>query len=369
LFAPWSVAVDGAGNILIADHNNQRIRRVSPAGIISTVAGNGTRPTGVAGDGGPAINAMLNLSIGSVTSAGVAVDSAGNVFIADTANHRIRKVTPDGIINTVAGVGPPCSAPGDCLPLGDGGPASSATLSNPTSLAVDGKGNLFISDAGNGRIRKMTPDGMIATVASFTGNLAADRDGNLFVARGFISKIAPDGTISTVAGGGLLCNDYGECPPDADVEPAVGARLNASAVTVDDAGNLFIADAQETDSYSNCRVRRITPDGLMRTIVGGVCSYPWRNAGNGPIGYLSGLFVDNLGNLFATDVYNQFVRQISPEGVIRNIAGGAYGYSGDNGPATNAAMRYAVSLAGGADGNLYFGDSANNVIRVLKPVR
>ena len=142
--------MDTAGNLFIADTNDNVIRKVTPGGIISTVAGNGTQ--GFSGDGGPAISAQL------FSPYGVAVDTAGNLFIADTVNNRIRKVTPGGIISTVAGNGTQGSG-------GDGGPATSAQLFNPTGVAVDTAGNLFIADMANNRIRKVTPAGVISTVA------------------------------------------------------------------------------------------------------------------------------------------------------------------------------------------------------------
>ncbi len=147
---PFGVAVDAAGNLFIADAGNNRIRKVTPGGVISTVAGNGTQ--GFSGDGGPATSAQLNYPWG------VAVDTAGNLFIADTDNNRIRKVTPGGVISTVAGNG----TTGDS---GDGGPANSPSSISPYGVAVDTAGNLFIADTVNNRIREVTPGGVISTVA------------------------------------------------------------------------------------------------------------------------------------------------------------------------------------------------------------
>jgi TonB family protein len=147
---PSGVAVDSAGNLYIADSVNQRIRKVTPAGAITPVAGNGTN--GFSGDGGQATSAQLS------SPRGVAVDSAGNLYIADTNNNCIRKVTRDGVITTVAGIGTKGYS-------GDGGKATSAQLSNPNDVAVDSAGNLFIADSGNRRIRKVNPDGVITSVA------------------------------------------------------------------------------------------------------------------------------------------------------------------------------------------------------------
>src|SRR2546427_399671 len=161
LYAPTGVAVDGAGDLFIADTGNHRIRKVAPAGTITTVAGIGMR--GLSGDGGPAASAQL------YDPADVAVDGAGNLFIADSGNQRIRKVSPAGTITTVAGIGKPEFHSGLLLAIpgfsGDGGPATSAQLNGPVRVAVDGAGNLFIADSGNQRIRKVSPAGTITTVA------------------------------------------------------------------------------------------------------------------------------------------------------------------------------------------------------------
>jgi sugar lactone lactonase YvrE len=140
--------VDAAGNLFIADTDNHRIRKVTPGGVISTVAGNGIHSYG--GDGGPATASLLH------GPSGLAVDAAGNLFIADNNNNRVRKVTPAGVISTVAGNGTAGFS-------GDGGPATSAQLKSPSGVAVDTAGNLFIADSGNHRVRKVTPGGTIST--------------------------------------------------------------------------------------------------------------------------------------------------------------------------------------------------------------
>jgi trimeric autotransporter adhesin len=213
---PWGVAVDSAGNLFISDTGNQRIRKVDASGIITTIAGNGNR--GFSGDGGPAAEAQLNMP------SDVAVDSTGNLYIADQVNQRIRKVTPAGIISTVAGNGTSGFS-------GDAGRANSAQLNNPCSVAVDSAGNLYIADSGNHRIRKVTPAGIIITAAGdgttkgrwmgdYGGDggpataaqlskpidVAVDAAGNLYIAdlgNFRIRKVSPAGIISTVAGNGI----------------------------------------------------------------------------------------------------------------------------------------------------------------------
>jgi len=146
LYDPTGVALDAAGNLYIADSHNQRIRKVTRDGIISTVAGGGTQDQG---DGGPATSARL------YDPEGIALDAAGNLFIADNFGGCIRKVTPNGIITTIAGTYSP-GRPGQAGFGGDGGPATSALLSRPYSVAVDLAGNLYISDTDNNRVRKVT---------------------------------------------------------------------------------------------------------------------------------------------------------------------------------------------------------------------
>ena len=197
MMQPVSVALDGAGNLYIADSQDQRVRKVDATGVITTLAGTGNRD--FSGDGGPAATAGLN------TPSGVAVDTAGNVYIADRLNHRIRRVTAAGIITTFAGTGTASFS-------GDGGPATSATLNSPDAVAVDGAGNVYISDTNNRRIRKVTPAG----------------------------------TITTVAGGGLVGGNFG------DGGPATSASLALpNGVAVDGAGNVFIADS------NHGRVRKV----------------------------------------------------------------------------------------------------------------
>ena len=253
---PFGLAIDAAGNVFISDGSYQRIRKVTPAGIISTVAGSGN-PGGYTGDGGPATDAKLD------QPRGVAVDAAGNIYIAANNSHRVRKVTPDGIINTLAGSGPRGGGDG-----GDGGPALGARLFEPFGLAVDAAGNVYIGDQGNNRVRKVAPDGTITTVAGsgqqgFSGDggpalqaslnnpqgVAVDAAGNLYIAdhvNGRVRKVAPNGIITTVAGTGLRGST-------GDGGPAVSAQIGLpSGVAVDGSGNLYIVDNE------NGRVRKVT---------------------------------------------------------------------------------------------------------------
>ena len=310
LSAPYGIAADGSGSLFIADYHNQRIRKVSSSGIISTVAGNGS--LGFSGDGGPATAASLKVPLG------VAVDGSGNLFIADQVNSRIRKVSSSGIISTVAGNG-------SFSYSGDGGPATAAGLNQPDGVAVDGSGNLYIVDLGNYVIRKVSPSGIISTVAgngsmdssgdggaataaSFMEpvSVAIDGSGNLFIAdklNSRIRKVSSSGIISTVAGNGSFSYS-------GDGGPATAASLYFPySVIVDGGGNLFIADED------NSRIRKVSPSGIISTVAGNGSSGYSGDGGPATAASLnvpSGVAVSSGGNLFIADGGNEVVRKISP---------------------------------------------------------
>ena len=260
LYMPRGIAIDGTGNLYIADYSNSRVRKVDTSGNISTVAGNGTRT--YAGDGGPATSAQLRPS-------GVAVDGAGNLYIADYSNWRIRKVDTSGNISTVAGTGTMGYS-------GDGGAATSAQITSPYGVAVDGAGNLYIADGNNYRVRKVDTSGNINTVAGngtsgYSGDggpatsaqmkgangVAVDGSGNLYIGdynNYQIRKVDTSGNISTVAGTGI--SGY-----SGDGGPATSAQIKSvSGVAVDDKGNLYIADgASYCVRYVQIQITAQTP--------------------------------------------------------------------------------------------------------------
>jgi uncharacterized protein (TIGR03437 family) len=408
LYFPDGVAVDSAGNLYIADSANQRIRKVAN-GVITTVAGNGT--LGFSGDNGPATGAELNFPSGiAVDSAGnlyipepynsrirkvsnglitsvvgnslngdsgpassaqltaeaVAVDSAGNVYIADSAS--IRKVS-HGVITTVAGNGTPGFS-------GDNGPATSAQLNTPLGVAVDSAGSVYIADRNNHRIRKVS-GGVITTVAgngtqgfsgdngpatsaelNYPGGVAVDSTGNVYIADNYNQRVrkVSGGVITTVAGNGTVgfSGDNG---------PAISAQLVPDAVAVDSAGNLYVAD-----NYNN-RVREVS-NGIITTVAGN--GTPGFSGDNGPatsaqLDYPEGIAVDSAGVLYIADNADSRIRMVW-NGVIATVAGnGTGGFSGDNGPATSALLWSPQGVAVDPAGNLYVADTGNNRIRVLTP--
>jgi sugar lactone lactonase YvrE len=342
--ASFSVAVSGTGPFA---YQWQFDGTKLPDGIITTVAGNGT--SGYSGDGGPAINAEL------FYPNGVAVDAFGNLFIADAYSQRVRKVGTNGIITTVA--------TSYLSNGGNGGPATNAPLT-PTGVAVDAAGNLYIADSPASSILKLGTNGIITTVAGngkggYSGDggpatdaelsepqgVAVDASGNLFIADGgdnVIRKVGTNGIITTVAG-------YGTAGYSGDGGPATKAELNhPEGVAVDAVGNLFIADA------SNERIREVGTNGIITTVAGngyvinngsGGYSGDGGPATNAELNDPQGVAVDASGNLFIADFYNNRIREVGTDGIITTVAGNGYvkpigtgGYSGDGGPATKAEL-------------------------------
>jgi uncharacterized protein (TIGR03437 family) len=362
--SPTGLAIDSTGSLYIADSLNCRIRKVA-SGNISTFAGNGT--FSYSGDGRPAIQAQLN------TPQGVAADAAGNLYIADTLNNVVRKVSPNGTISNYAGNGGAGNS-------GDGSAATSAQLHGPQGLAADTFGNLYIADTMNAKVRKVSASGVIATVAgsgtpgsggdggaaasaqlNLPIGVAVDSSGNLYIAdfgNSRVRKVSASGAIiGTVAGNG----SFGY---SGDGGPAVKAQLNGpQGVAVDAAGNLYIADTE------NNLIREVTAGGLIASVAGnGVAGYSGDGgqATSAQVGNPVGLAVDAAGNIFTLDASNR-VRQVYPNGLIATIAGnGLRGYSGDGGLATQAQLNAPSAIALGSNGNLYVADMANNAVRLLQ---
>jgi uncharacterized protein (TIGR03437 family) len=339
----------------------------TPGGGLSTFAGNGI--CGHSGDGGPATEAMISPGVG-----GLAVDEDGNVYLAEAAADYIRKITPDGIITTIAGTGEPGHF------SGDGGPALAASFNVPQSLVLDNLGNLLVSDQNNGAIRQISPKGIISTIAGtgvfsipFSGDggpatqaqflickgLAIDGNGNIYVADSghFRIRRIQGGIVNTIAG-----NAQFRVVPDGT--PATQAYLfGPDDLAFDMAGNLLVS------TVAGSKVGRIAPDGTYSILAGTGAS----GAGgfNGPaisalIGYPRGLVADPLGDIFFSDNGASVVYDIDAATKDLLVLAGktfAYGYSGDGGPSTKATLRTPYGIARDASGNLFIADPASNVIR------
>ncbi len=313
---PSGLSLDANGNLYIADSGNHRVRRISAGGIVSTVAGNGTQ--GFAGDGGLATSANLD------TPAGVLADAAGNIYVADSGNNRIRAVGSDGMIRTIAG-----SNPSEYEAM----PATLLTLNAPSGVAVDSSGSIYVADWYNHRIRKVTVDGLVRTIAGngtagYSGDggdakqaqlnypfaVAVDSSGNVYISdqgNNRVRRVGTDGVIRTVAGNGTstFSGDGGQ---------ATNASLSTPAgIAVDASGNLYIAD------YNNTRVRKVSSGGIITTIANNLV----------PVG----VAVDGSGNVYASDTYyGRIVRitsgnvtdwslyQTNPYGLAVDSAGNVY---------------------------------------------
>jgi NHL repeat len=306
LFNPTDVVVLPDGGYLIADALNSRVRRVSPGGTITTVAGT---TAGFSGDGGPAIGAQLNFP------SDVALTPDGGFLIVDQGNYRVRRVAPDGTITTAAGTGTAGLS-------GDGGPATAARLNSPIGAAVTADGGFLIADTNNDRVRRVSPDGTISTAAGTTLGYSGD--------------------------GG----------------PATAAQLNTpSWLEVMPDGGFLIADTH------NQRVRRVAPDGTITTVAGTGTAGSSGDGGPATAARLfrpGTLTRAPDGGFLIGDVFNHKVRRVSPGGTITTVAGiGTAGLSGDGGLAVAAQLNLPVGMAVTPDGDFLVADSSNHRVRLV----
>ena len=310
LGTPGAIVTDSAGNLYLTEFVDQKVLKIDSLGIIHTVAGNGS--IGYSGNNGPATAASLNYPYG------LAFDGSGNLYISDNLNYVIRKLAPDGIITTIAGNASAGYA-------GDNGPATDAKLNEPFGLTFDNAGNLYVADFGNNTVRKITPSGIISTVA---GNIASfGYSGN----------------------GG----------------PATDASLfNPIDVAVDAHNNLLIAD----DDNSTVRIVSLTT-GIIQAFAGrdtlafggdgGPATAAW-------LSYPTGVCVDTSGNVLIADAGNNRIRGVSALGIINTVAGnGSAVYPGDNSPATAAGFNLPNDVTTDRKGNIYVADSHNRSVRKL----
>jgi sugar lactone lactonase YvrE len=383
------------GNIYVPDPDNHVVLKINSNNIVTVIAGNGI--WGYSGDGGPATSASLN------TPQAVALDSIGNLFIADGFNYRIRKVTPDGIISTVAttakfdfitdlvadGTGNlyAVDAVNDCVwrigrdgastrvvgngqagYSGDGGPATSATLNGPSALTFDRAGNLYVADYGNNRIRRVGLDGIISTVAGngtygFSGDgglatnarlarpygVAVDIDRNLYIGdtgNNRIRVVNPQGIISTVAGDGFQ-RFFGD-----GSSPLKVSFFFPRGLAFDDQGNLLVADE------GNLRIRRIALGVSVTTLAG---NGRFRETPDGTAAtkaYLfapQGIAFDRAGSLYISDTANDLIRKLNADGSVQRVAGtGVRSVGGDNKPARDAGLNIPRGIAFAPNGEVFY---------------
>ncbi len=301
-YTPAGVAVDSSGHVYVAEFNNHLIRKISPAGVVSTLAGTGTSGA-VNGSG---VTASFSYP------KGVAVDASGNVYVADQLNNRIRMINPDGVVSTLAGLSMAGRVDGSGV---------TAKFYNPFGVAVDASGAVFVADLSNHQIRKISPQGEVSTLAGVGGTagyedgsaatakmdnpagVAVDFSGNVYVAdynNHLIRKISPQGEVSTLAGTAGVAG--------ADNGTGTTAKFsNPRGVAVDGNGNVYVADA------SNHRIRKITPVGVVSTVAGtGEVGHDNGNGGLAKFYTPTGVAVAGNGVLYVADYNNQLIRKISP---------------------------------------------------------
>lgn len=384
-----SVTPADDGSLYLVDFVSKRIRRVSPAGVITTVSGNGT--TGLSGDGGPAAQGQLNGAYATD------IDANGSVYIADLGNDVVRKVDASGVITTIAGNGVRGYG-------GDGGPATSASLNLPFGVAAAPDGSVYVADTFNHRIRRVLPDGRIVTaagtgVAGFAGDsgpavagmfsgivgIDVDQYGNLYIAdsgNNRIRLLTPNGLLWTVVGTGWASSD-------GDGGPALSAAINRPVdvdVTAD--GTLYIVE------QGGQRVRKVDLDpttfmGTISTVAGsgppvaGVDCFdprlqdrPAAPTGDGgpavsaQLNCPTGVAADAVGNVFIADFFSSRLRRVDADGVISTIAGSEeWGLTGDGGLATHAQIYGPTDVTVTRSGDLVFPDHGNNRVRAIDFLR
>jgi sugar lactone lactonase YvrE len=313
---PTGIVADTTGNLHVVDRANHAIRRISTSGVVTTLAGAAEARGGADGTGAAATFARPS---------GLAADDAGNIYVADNENSTIRKVTAEGVVTTVAG----SAGVRDVLD----GPGPTARLSDPDGVAIDSAGNLYVADRGNHTIRKITAAGDVTTLAG-TGRMpgsvdgigpaarfrspagvAVDSAGNVYVGdtgNDTVRKITPDGVVTTIAGAAGM-------PGSADGTGGAARFDGPSSVVLDRAGNLYVADRQ------NWTIRKVTPDAVVTTLAGtaGMSGSADGTGAAARFGQIHGIAIDSAGNVYVVDRSNKNIRKITPDGVTTTVVGTA----------------------------------------------
>jgi sugar lactone lactonase YvrE len=365
--SPSGVAADSSGNVYVADTFNDTIRKITtPGGVVTTLAGSAAGSGSADGTGS---TARFNFPLG------VAVDNAGNVYVGDEGNNTIRKITtPGGVVTTLAG------SPG--VTGSTDGTGSAALFFGPSGVAVDGSGNVYVADSGNNTIRKITSAGVVTTLAgspgvtgsadgtgsaaqfNFPRGVAADSAGNVYVVDGgneTIRKITPAGVVTTLAGCAGVTGSA-----DGTGGPCGTARFNTPrGVAVDSAGNVYVGDTL------NRTVRKIDSAGNVTTLAG-LAGHGGNADGTGSaarFGQLRGLAVDSAGNVYVCDTGRNTIRKITPAAVVTTLAGSAGNFSGAaDGTGSAVLFNLPFYVAVDTSGNLYVTDTGNNTSRRGNPV-
>ncbi|MBM3854226.1 MAG: hypothetical protein FJ399_13885, partial [Verrucomicrobia bacterium] len=356
---PRGVAVETDGTPFVADSQNHTIRKVTPGGLVTTVAG-------LAGQSGSADGTGAGARF--YYPIGLALDPEGNIYVADGSNGTIRKVASGGIVTTFAGLARSYGS--------TDGPAETARFRGPSGIALDASGNLFVSDNSNSNIRRITPGGLVSTFAGlalFPGSvdgagvtarfnapqgIAIDANGNLFVAdsrNNQIRRITPAGLVTVFAGDGLLGS--------ADGTGRAARFMNPYGVAVDANGNVFVADS------NNHTIRRIMPNGAVRVFAGpgGTFGAVDETGAAARFNYPQGIAVDDAGNVIVTDSSNSTIRRVTPTGVVSTVAGSA-GRSGFvDATGSDARFGFPVGTCVDRAGNIYVVDQSFSTIRKIAP--
>lgn len=332
----------------------------SNVNTVNVICASTARVSTIAGNGGSGFLNGIGVAATFSDPEGVAVDSSGNVYVADAANRAIRKISPTGVVSTLAGTG--------SIGFVDGN-GSTASFNHPLGLAVDITGNVYVSDSGNYAIRKISPAGIVTTLAggsygfvdgtgvaasfNLPHSVAVDNAGNVYVADSgnhAVRKISPAGIVTTLAGG-----SYGF----ADGTGTAAKFYGPNGIAVDSAGSVYVTDG----SYN--AIRKISPVGVVSTLAGGTLNIGFAD-GIGSAAKFStpnGLAVDSSGTIYVADTYNNAIREISPDGVVITLVGGSYGFV--DGIGTAAYFRYTSGVSVDGAGNLYVSDAGNNAVRKI----